>query len=228
MTQYQDPFAQPYMDPTMKPKKTSGLAITALVFSLLGIIPCCGAVTAPIGALLGLIGAAILGPNAAKKGRGMSIAAFIIGLILIAAQIAVGRWGYNTMWKPVVDGPAAALTAASSGHVTAFKSHFHGDGASAPDAEAQTFLDELSRRYGAFVRCHLDEAAMKGQQPPFGQPQVTFPYQIEFQNKTVSAEAEMIFSDPARGGFVMKWGFITIFDPDLGDLTYPSSAAGNP
>lgn len=225
MTQYQDPFGQPYMDPTAQPRRTSGLAITALVFSLLGIIPCCGAILAPIGAILGVIGAAVLGPKAAKKGRGMSIAAIALGLAFTGGQAMLYLWGRDFFVQPVVQGPGPALSAATTGNIAEFKSRFHGAGASASDSDAKAFVDELTQRYGAYVGCDIDESS--NQQPQFGQPQLTFPYVIRFQNKTVNADTQIIFSDPQGGGFVMKLGYITVFDPDNGDLTYPPAARGS-
>lgn len=65
----------------------------------------------------------------------------------------------------------------------------------------------------------------QGGQPGFGQQVVVFPYVIEFQNETLSGEAEIYFSDPQRGGFVNKFGYITIFDSAAGDLEFPPGTA---
>lgn len=221
MSQFNDPFAgAPYGDSYSQIKKTSGLAVSSLVLSLIGIIPCCGAITAPIGAILGLIGAVVIKPTSAVKGRGLAMAGLLIGLILTAAQIGGGVWIWNTFVVPVMEGPQQALRAGFAGDMTAFKAEFHGGGATAPDAQAQAFIDSLRSRYGEYQSCELDQSQQR--QQTFGEPEAVFPYVLSFADKTVRAEALMIFSDKTKGGFIMRWGSITVIDADHGDLTYPT------
>jgi hypothetical protein len=221
-------FDQPYDAGPVQPRKTSSLAITALIFSLVGIIPCLGVLTAPIGLLLGLIGVATIGGKPHLKGKGIAVAAILIGLVLSAAQ------GYGTYWivdkglkvmRRIEDGPSKALTAGFAGDPAGFKDEFHGTGATLSDAEAQAFIDELRDRYGDFVAV----GSTKGQtpQPKPGQPFIVVPYQLEFSEATVSAEAKLIIADEQTGGFVMKWGYLEIQDPERGDLMYPPESSGD-
>lgn len=197
--------------------KTSGLAITSLIFSL---IVCCP-VTTIIGPLLGLGALFQIGRNPALKGRGLAFAAIIMGVAFSIAQ-GIGMYqGYQAFVVPVVEGPRVALEAGFANDPTGFRAEFYGASTAGSDAEVQVFVDELRRRYGGFVSLRLDET--NGPQPAFGQTSVPFPYEITFENASVAAEAELVIADKATGAFVMKWGSITIFDPDLGDLTYPLS-----
>ena len=125
--------------------------------------------------------------------------------------------------EAVTVGPRDALTAGFADDPAAFRAEFHGTGANATDAEVQAFVDELRDRYGAFVGSRFNEQG--GGSPKFGQPKVPFPYLLEFENAKVDAETEIVFSDPQRGGFINKIGYVTVFDPDLGDLTYPGGTS---
>jgi hypothetical protein len=66
------------------PEKTSGLAIAALILSVLFFIPLC----APIGVILGIV--ALVKLNKTKeKGKGLAIAAIIIGSLVTIVQIII-------------------------------------------------------------------------------------------------------------------------------------------
>jgi len=226
-------FPQPgYYDPTSpsqptRVRRTSGLAITALVLSLVSIILCCAPITATLAIILGLIGVVILGPNSPKKGRGMALAAVLIGIVLLTVSILGGMWGYRSFIKPIMVGPREALTQGFAGNFSGFKSQFHGAGATAPDVEARAFLDALRSRYGEFQNCRFDDSGGASARPQPGQPEAPFPYLLDFSNqKDVPATALMIFADQATGQFVMKWGSIHVHDAANGDLKYPGSAPG--
>lgn len=203
-------------DPQPPAKKTSGLAITSLIFSL---IVCCPVATI-IGPLLGLGALVQIGRNPALKGRGLAFAAIIMGVVFTLAQ----GWGGYQMWqvmKPVLEGPNAALTAGFAGDTAALKAEFHGAGATASDAEVTAFIGELRKRYGAYQSCRHDQTAA-GPTGAYGDPVIPFPYILTFDNGEVHAEAEYVFAEQGIG-WIKKWGSITVFDPDLGDLTYPPS-----
>lgn len=210
-------FQGAYEEPDAAAAERSKLSIAALVCSL---IFCCP-LTTLLGPILGLIALAKMG---AKKGRGMAIAAILIGAVL------TGGWGFLFyFWGQaiavVMAGPTDALQAGFNGDIAAFKAQFHGAGAAASDAEARAFIDELRRRYGAYQSCHFNDQSTPRMK--FGQPATPFPYTITFAQATMDAEAEIVFGDPASGrGFVMKLGYIVVFDPDQGDLHYPPAAAG--
>jgi len=227
MSQYyqEQYYGQPAMDPTQVPPKTSGMAITSLVLSLIGIIPICGILTAPIGVLLGLIAFVLISTNKSLKGRGLAIAAILLGVIFTVAQIAGGVYFYNTFLRDIMEGPHRPLTAASSGDIAGFKSHFVGDGATASDADAQAFITELEARYGKFLTTSLDQASPPPQAQT-GQPRFVTPYLFLFENKSRTGSATYEMVDQMTGAFIQKWSSITVHDPDLGDLTYPPMQDG--
>lgn len=220
MSQFENPYADPSAVP-QAPQTTSKLAIWSLVCSL---IICCP-ITTLLGPLLGLIALGKIGSNPMLKGRGLAVAGILIGL-LMTAGIAVGAYlaaptfdkYFIAPARFTIRGPADALSAGLSGDIAGFKDAFQGDGATATDAEAQAFIDELRNRYGGFVS---SQVAQQGAQPTIGQTAFTMPYTVTFDNGTVTAQTEVIIADPATRDLVMKIGSITIEDPDKGDLRYP-------
>ncbi|MCH8343279.1 MAG: DUF4190 domain-containing protein [Planctomycetes bacterium] len=199
-------------------QKTSGLAIGSLVCSL---IVCCPIATI-VGPLLGIVALVKIGGNPALKGRGIALAAILMGVVFTGAMTLGGYRFWETFGVPVMKGPRDALTAGFVGDLAGFKDAFHGAGANATDAEAQAFIDELRDRYGEFTGSRLDQRRGAAQ-PAFGQPSAPFPYVLSFDRDTVAAEAEIIFFDEGTDRMVMKPASLTVFDPDLGDLTYPPS-----
>lgn len=88
-----NPYAQPndfaggteYLEP-----KTSALAVTAFIVSLLGLIACCIPGVGPLGLLLGVLALVLISMSGGrKKGGGLAIAAIVIGLIAGAINVAI-------------------------------------------------------------------------------------------------------------------------------------------
>lgn len=232
MSQFPGGYQDPYGQAVMPPKKTSGLAIGGLICSLLGVIPCLGWVTAPLGVLLGAIAVATTGATSERKGRGLGFAAVIIGLIMCVVWAWIAMKGYGLIKEYDVfvrTGPQQTLKTGFDGNVSGFQADFDGPGSTAPVAEAQAFLDQLKSRYGAFQSAKIDEQGGPPPQPQPGQTKLSFPYVLTFANQTVNADIELVFADKnaksLSGMFLKKFGYIIIEDPVNGDLAYPSSAA---
>ena len=228
-------FPQPgYYDPTTQPAEPatrSGLAVTALVMSLIGIIPCLGLLTAPIGVLLGLIGLVTI--KRPRTGRGMAATAVLLGVVFTAAQVYLGKkYVVDPLYGVVsfvMKGPTDALQAGFAGDTAGFKAAFQGAGATTTDAEAQAFIGELRNRYGEFVSASIPQNQQGGfTQPQPGQTTMAMPYEFRFANKTVSGEAELIFTDPSGKSLVRQLGWVRIIDAEKGDMTFPASAAPAP
>ncbi len=215
MSQFQTPFEEE----STGNAKTSGLAITSLVCSL---IICCP-ITTIIGPILGLVALVTIGSNPQKKGKGIAIVAVLIGLIVTLVWAVVGYQFYGKIIKPFMEtmmtGPDSALTAGYAGDTAGFKAKFYGDGAIAPDEEAAAFIESLRERYGEFQLVVPDETAQM--QPAYGEPIFPMAYLATFDNGTVDAEVTIIIVDEVTGQLVMKLGTFTIFDSELGDLQYP-------
>ncbi len=200
-------------NPEVQPPKTSGLAVTSLIFSL---ILCCP-LTTILGPLLGLVSVIRIGGNPALKGRGIAVAAILLGAIFTGGWVWGGRWVYETIAVPMFVGPSDALATGFDGDIAGFKDHFYGPGASASDAEAAAFIAELERRYGGFVSCMYNQQG----QPKTQGPVMPLDYRIVFADQTADCESEIVFADEQTGAWPKKLGYITIFDDDLGDLTFP-------
>ncbi len=198
-------------------QKTSGLAISSLVCSLI----CCLPVTTILGVVLGIAAMVSISSHPEKKGKGLAIAGILLGVVFTIGHAVVypKAWAMMKEWYAVIEtGPRDALAAGFTGDIAGFKAAFHGAGATASDAEAKAFIDELRSRYGEFNGSRRLQQ-QTGQ--TFGSPVVPFAYAVEFSQEEVNAETEIVFSDPKTGGFIMKIGHITIFDEERGDLTYP-------
>ncbi len=226
MSQFQqNPYGDPQDEMAGQPRKTSGIAITALILSIVGLIPCIGVCTAPFGILLGLISAVMTGSSSAKKGRGLAITAIIIGLL--AAGVQYGTWTVvqKNFIKPVEDGPKSALLAGFSGDIAGFRAAMHTPASNATDEEITAYIETLRQRYGNLNDVVFDELRGSTSSPQFGATSQVFPYLLQFDSGTVDADAEIVFSDQTTGqAWVMKPSVITIIDPDLGDITFPAGA----
>jgi len=215
MTQFESPFDAG--DPG--PQKTSGLAIGSLVCSLI----CCVPVTTIPGILLGIGAMVSISNNPARKGKGLAVAGILLGTIFTAGQAYVYPKLIDFATKSfelVMGGPNDALVDGFANDPVAFKSHFYGTGAQATDAEAQAFIDMLRSRYGEFKSCRFNEQAQTS--PAFGQPATVFPYILTFDNATLDADAQIIWVDERTGEMIYRFGWLTVTDPDLGDLRYPA------
>ena len=87
------PGYQSYSAQPAAPKTNSGMAVAALVLSLVGLIPCFWGLQIPglLGTIFGFIGLKQT-KNNARKGRGMAVAGFVIGVVLLL--VAAALWLY--------------------------------------------------------------------------------------------------------------------------------------
>lgn len=224
MSTLQTPYGNPYdpMDQTAGPKKTSGLAIASLIFSLLG-CPFCG-IPAFVGAILGLIGVLFIGRDGTRKGKGLAAVGLVLGLAFSALWAIAAVWIFS-FGMYFSEGPAAALRTGLNGDVAGFKSAFFGAGASAPDDEAAQFLETLKSRYGVFSDGLVDpQSAGPRQLPSQTQGQMEVDYILHFSSGQVDSVVSVIVYDQ-KAGLMKKLVHIHVIDPDLGDLWYPASAA---
>lgn len=209
-----------YNTPPDQPQSTSGLAIASLVCSL---IICCPLVTV-LGPILGIAAIGKIGSPPRQRGKGLAIAGIIIGILTTVVSSVSIYYVYRftvNIFEFVETAPQEAMRAGSAGDLNAFRSHFHGVGATASDEQVQAFLDEVEERYGDFVSAEVDRGA--AQPVPGGFGTTTFPmaYLLHFSDTTVTAEAEVVLADPSTGQQMQKIGYILIEDADRGDLRFP-------
>lgn len=227
MSQYQQPpeYQDQYAGMGDVPTKTSGLAVGALICSL---IFCCP-VTTLLGVLLGLIALVTIGKDPTKKGRGLAWTAIILGVIFTLLTVALLWWSVANFSLIQRQGPQDALAGASAGDYAAFREAMVGDSATATDEQIKAFIDELESRYGAFVSCQMDDQRFNTERPSIEEmmkPNPEYPYTLRFENETVDALIQVTPMDPNTGEFQWrnKFGVITVFDPDRGNITFPPDA----
>lgn len=219
MSQYESPFEQQ----TTGQAKTSGLAITSLVCSLIFCIPL---LTPILGILFGIAGVLSIQRNPMRKGMGLAVAGLIIGLIVGLGQVGIGYGAYHVFAK-FRDAPIPAMQAGFSGDLAGFRSYFGSAGVAASDAEAQAFVDELRNRYGEFQRTELDFMAYQGMQPTQpGQTVFTMPWVLVFDGGRTTVE--LTFDAQQQQGDEMTFRSIRVIDAARGDLVFPPENAEAP
>jgi len=217
-----NPYAQPndfgggaeYLEP-----KTSFLAVTALVVSVIGLLACCIPGIGPLGLLLGVLALVLISMSGGrKKGGGLAIAAIIIGLIVGAINIAViygaswGARGYASQADVVpaiesrdADAVRGFLTSKSASELTEARiaevqQELAAEwGTSRPRAQGLLELIGQFRKSGAGVEAGLLDA--QAEYPP-GRYQV-MPVPVEFDNGmgyvfTISTPGQQTFPPPAE------------------------------
>jgi hypothetical protein len=204
-------------------RRTSALAVTALVSSLVFCCPC----TTVMGVILGVIALAVVAAKPDRKGKGLAVAAIMIGLVLTAAWGVLFNWAYQDFSRRQMEGPRTELHSAYAGDYAGFRAGFYGPAAAASDEEIKQFAQTLEQRYGAFRTARLDETRFD----PFKDmmnPVKTAPYVLEFEQATIDADIEIASQDPASGRFLggLRFGRIVIHDDDAGDLEFPPPVNG--
>ena len=133
------------------PERVSILAVMGLVFSLLCFIPGAGVIASILG-VAGLIG--ISGSRGRLSGRGMAIAAIVLGLIFSMIWAGVGLGGMKAWggFKSTVLQPAGAVMSdIEAKNYTAARTKFDPAVAAAiTDAQFDTFRDAYQAEVGAF------------------------------------------------------------------------------
>ena len=178
---------------------------------------------AVLGPLLGVRALVEIKSNPNRRGRRLALAGIVIGVL------ATGGWGVAAWWwnvnarRPMVEGPKVELEAGFRGDLTALKRGFHGDGATAADAEAAAFIAALRERYGRFLGTAQNRGDAAGGSP-IDRSRPRIPYLLQFETGPVEAEAEFIITAAGARRLVLKFGWIVVRDDERGDLVYPKSA----
>ncbi|MCZ6835370.1 MAG: DUF4190 domain-containing protein [Planctomycetota bacterium] len=174
------------------------------------------------GGLLGLKALSEIRLDPRLGGRRLAI----FGIVL--SVLATLTWGSGAVWwqvnirKPMISGPISALQSGWDGDLDGFREGFTDPGALVSDAQALKFLGELSNRYGKLLSMRQiqdDRPSATGyQMQSYG-----IPYEMEFEMGPIKAEGKFVISSPGDG-FVGRFQWLAIFDPELGDLVFPVEA----
>lgn len=155
-------------DGMFEDQKTSLSAIIGFVLALVG---CC-LPTGILGVVLGVFGLIGIGRSGGRVGgKGLAIAAIIIGVLNTVVQIGlvIGlvQWGRST--AQFGDRAGAMLTAIEQGDYDEARGFLSGDVALATDAELAAFSDQVNNTLGSFVSTPDSIVALFGGWIEFGQ-----------------------------------------------------------
>ena len=207
-----------------QPTRTSGLAITSLVLS---VVVCCP-LTTLAGVVTGVIAWFATRRNASLKGGWLALAAIVIGLSATIGQYAVLRFSYDHVFLPFLTGPQAALAAGTSGDIASFQESFRPATTNGRTSEehARAFCEALTRRYGAFESAQLDQDSAASR-PQSSDQQFVADYGLTFVNGKIAATCTIEIWD-SRGQLSLQLLELVIHDSTIGDLRYPPSAPPEP
>ena len=200
--------------PSSTTQQTSLWALASLLCAIAFICP-----IAPILSLVfALVGTLDLRRHPHRRGKRMVTAGVIVSVL------ALGGWGVAArLWevharRPMLYGPVEAIAAGQTGDVAGFRVAFL-DRTSEPEAVA--FLDSVTERYGRLAGSSQRD---DGAQPVSTVRRARIPYTFLFETGPVEAEAEFIIA-AEHGGFVLRFAWVVIHDPVMGDLVYPATEA---
>lgn len=200
--------------PSFTKQQTSLWALASLLCAIAFICP-----IAPILSLVfALVGALDLRRHPHRRGKRLVAAGVIVSVLALCGWgVAARLWEVHAR-RPMLYGPVEAIAAGQNGDVAGFRDAFL-DQASEPEAAA--FLDSVNERYGWLAGSSQRD---DGAQPVSTVRRARIPYTFLFETGPVEAEAEFIIA-AEHGGFVLRFAWVVIHDPVMGDLVYPATEA---
>lgn len=145
------PMSPGYADDAVlpPPSRTSILAITSLVLSLICFIPTFSVIAVLLGALSLIF---ILNSNGRLSGRGFAIGGIVLGLIVTAFQVAL-LIGASSVMGLAMRSTEAPYIALESGDANNFRSYLHPNvGPTVSDAQIQAFAAAVQKSGGKVVK----------------------------------------------------------------------------
>ena len=219
------PDVPPFIQEANAPRRMSKAALTSLLLSL---VFCCplttlaALVTGSIAILLTLRDRTLLG-------MWMAILAIVFGLAGTGFQVwfyPIVWLGYQQVWLPIRSGPQLALLEGDSGNISGFQSQFAVSSVDGNTTEsAQAFIDAVKERYGAFESASLDSASAPAATPSASQG-FAGDYELNFARGRMRANCKIEIVTQ-QGALSMRLLQLTIFDADLGDLSFPPVTPGS-
>lgn len=219
-----NPAADDFTSDDLGPRRTSILAIIALVLSLICILPGAGL----LGAIFGL--AALIGISQSRGrvgGTGLAIAGLLLGLVFTALQVAVliGALQAKKFFEIQMIGPAnATMTAIEAGDYNAARTHFVPEMAAViTDEQFEKFREAYRVEMGSFKTIPLGfidfcvaypkvEGTMKGMGSNNSSMQNALPTPAEFDKgwTLTIAEFKPDSSRSPKGGSKVIMPFVNV------------------
>ncbi len=228
MSQFDAGGMDPYRDHAGEPPRTSLLAVSGFVCS---VIICCP-LTSLLGLLMGVGGlVSVSSSNGRRKGTGLAAAAIIISILSLAGQALFIQWvrpyaqEYWKMAMLVAQGPMEFISDVQIGDFASARAHLYPPvEVQVSDAQLQAFADEVTARYGSVQQGIQSSTG----QPPggsgVGEQSMDVRSQLVFSKKTLDTTmtVKMLVGPNGR---LEQVGIsrIVLHDPDLGDLVFDES-----
>jgi hypothetical protein len=218
------PYAEPQFNAEEAPivRRTSTLAVTGLVLSVLACCPLVGL----IGPLLGLIALILILMNPALKGAVIAIAAIVIGLALQAAVFV----GLGRVYTVITERPQEFVVAIEAGDWTAARAAAGGAAAAATDDEFAAFAAALEDQYGAITAWELIPPP-PGTQPDPSSQSLPWSYLVTTEKAgRATVEFDLLMVDEVSQQFLWRPSAMTIRSNSGGadELTFPPAAPTPP
>ena len=200
--------------PSSTTRQMSLWALASLICAIAFICP----IAPMLSLVFAVVGAIDLRRHPHRRGKRLVVAGVIVSVLALGGWASVAHWWDVHARRPMLYGPTRAIAAGQMGDVAGFRDAFI-DRASEPEAVA--FLDSVNERYGPLAgSSQRDDGA-----PPVSTlRRARIPYTLLFETGPVEAEAEFIIAADG-GGFVLRFAWVVIYDPVMGDLVYPATEA---
>ncbi|GEM_PF-2618924 len=233
MSQYDAGGFNPYQEQLAEPPRTSLLAVSGFVSS---VIFCCP-LTSLIGLLLGVGGlVSVSASNGRRKGTGLAAAAVVISLLSLVGQAVVvqrmmpyAREYWRVMMLMTV-GPQPLISDLEIGDYASARSHLYPPfEAQITDGQLKYFADEVADRYGSVQQWLQSSSSPPPGGSSAGEQTFDVTSQLVFSKKTVSVTVAVKVLI-GTSGQIDQSGLakIVIHDSDLGDLTLDENTPAVP
>lgn len=229
MSQFDAGGMDPYRDHGGEPPRTSLLAVSGFVCS---VIICCP-LTSLLGLLMGVGGLlSVSSSNGRRKGTGLAAAAIIISILSLAGQALLVQWfvrsEYGRLTMLILRGPKEFISDAQLGDFASARAHlFPPVEAQVSDAQLQAFADAVTARYGSVQQWIASNPPPAGSGA--GEQSMDVRSQLVFSKKTLDTTMTVKMLVGSTGGFEQVGiARIVLHDPDLGDLIFDENVAEAP
>ena len=207
------------IDAEQTSRQRSGLAVTALVFSL---IICCP-ITTIIGPILGVIALVRMKSKPHISGKGFAWSAIVVGIVATVlwaiASMFIAKFAteFVEQTKRV---STETIQAGYDGDYDTFRSHLARSSSTVTDGEIKTFIELLKKRFGTFDTAFLN---MQEQNQDIQSTNREAPIPIRFIFETKDTTGYIVFEFvPGKDlDYEMQIGCIKIRDPENGDIIFP-------
>lgn len=187
MSQMSNPYAALQRDDLLIERKVSAMAIAALVVAILGFVACIIPGLAGLGALLGVAALVIISQSDGRVGgRGLAIAAIVLGLLMTIFQIGLAIGIRQTMSKAntaFFEPLAGIMTEAEKKDLAKVQTYFTKPaGDRITQAHVDAFADDVHAELGAF------KGVPQGMFPLFSAYSQLGPIMQQFQGRSGSGD----------------------------------------